>query len=163
MTYLIYISFVMSSIFLLFSTKISAELNSQECESAFEQFHTSTLSCVLRFNLNQDEKDELVQTTHGILQDLSCTSSISFDKGEVFQKLLQVEILSIPQQPINCHVLTNRDPFDLGFTIAPEVRFSDGRASNAEINMANISGVPPIIARLLEKYVNESEAIEKPY
>lgn len=159
----LFILVIMTTIFLI-STSLRAEFDSQACEQVVKST-ANVVDCQLSFSTNTKEQEEVKKKSYGIIHHLTCSTQLNVLKNELVNALLgssqtRRETNLSPHQ-INCGIQTNGDYFEIGLTIAPWIQFDNGVVSRLQLNINEVTGVPPLIGKPLMKYGNAPQLQEK--
>jgi len=119
------------------------------------------IACTVPFELKERARDDLIRITGGVVRDAGCLLEVGLERATLFNALVHAEDLVVPAQPVECDVETDRQPLQARFTLAPKVWFADGRAVGATPGMANVRGLPPLLALLLTKWVNTNPQVQR--
>ena len=133
----------------------------RECIEQLSDPGVDRITCDVPFQLERRTRDDLMQITGGVIRDAGCLLSVGVERVTVFDALIHAQDLTVPAQPVECDVETNRQPMRARFTLAPKVWFADGKAVRATPGVANVSGLPPILAILLTNWVNSDPQVQQ--
>lgn len=133
----------------------------EACLEALRDPEAAAIACDVRFTLPEEERGTVRALTAGILRDASCVAAIDMPRADLIRALLREDLLEVPRQPVVCEIATEDEPIAARFTLSPKVWFAGGRAVRATPDMADLTGLPGLLAGLVEDWVNESDAIEE--
>lgn len=133
----------------------------EACLEALRDPEAASIACDVRFTLPAEERGTVRALTAGILRDASCLAAIDMPREDFVRALLREDLLEVPRQPVVCEIATEDEPIATRFTLSPKVWFAGGRAVRATPDMADLTGLPALLAGLVEDWVNESDAIEE--
>ena len=133
----------------------------EACLEALRDPEAASIACDVRFTLPAEERGTVRALTAGILRDASCLAAIDMPREDFVRALLREDLLEVPRQPVVCEIATEDEPIAARFTLSPKVWFAGGRAVRATPDMADLTGLPALLAGLVEDWVNESDAIEE--
>ena len=133
----------------------------EACLEALRDPEAASIACDVRFTLPAEERGTVRALTAGILRDASCIAAIDMKREDFVRALLREDLLEVPRQPVVCEIATEDAPIAARFTLSPKVWFAGGRAVRATPDMADLTGLPGLLAGLVEDWVNESDAIEE--
>ena len=138
-----------------------AGADGEACLEALRDPEAASIACDVRFTLPAEERGTVRALTAGILRDASCLAAIDMKREDFVRALLREDLLEVPRQPVVCEIATEDAPIAARFTLSPKVWFAGGRAVRATPDMADLTGLPALLAGLVENWVNESDAIEE--
>ena len=120
------------------------------------------LVTVVPVRMTEEELASVRQATRGILQDATCTMSISIERRLIDQAMSTPDTtFEAPPQPVACTVKTAKSDLAITFTFAPRVEFKVGTAVKATPGMAAVKGVSRLLSWPVTLYVNRSKEIEQ--
>lgn len=122
----------------------------EACLEALRDPEAASIACDVRFTLPAEERGTVRALTAGILRDASCIAAIDMKREDFVRALLREDLLEVPRQPVVCEIATEDEPLAARFTLSPKVWFAGGRAVRATPDMADLTGLPGLLAGLVE-------------
>jgi hypothetical protein len=154
--------FAMFTATVLFSEISVAEFDSSACKKALSS-KADNMDCQLGFETNDQEKQELMTKTFGIVQHINCTTQLNILKSDIiFHKYEAMRSQSpskieLSSHKIGCDVETNGDKFQIVLTLASWIELDKKGVSAVNLKVSEVSGVPPFIGKKLIEYGNAPE------
>jgi len=133
----------------------------QDCIDQLGDPDVDIIACTVPFQLKRRAREDLMRITGGVLRDAVCLVEVGLERAAVFNALVHARDLDVPAQPVACDVVTDRQPLQARFTLAPRVRFADGKAVGASPGLGNVTGVSPLLAILLTNWVNNNPQVQR--
>lgn len=138
-----------------------AEVDAEECRQALRSDTGDVLRCALSYEARGAERERLVQATSGVITGLNCGTRMRVSKGDIFASLLAGGTVRVAPQRIDCTLQTNRDSATIGLVVAPSFRLNGDRVADARVNLSEVDGLPPFMARMLRDHVNSDEGVSR--
>lgn len=139
---------------------LGAGSGDRDCFAQLERSRSREIVCRLDTRLTDKERADLQRVTRGVLQDARCIVSIRVERAAVEAALRERDLIfEAPPQPVTCEVATKDKPYEITATFAPWVEFKDGKAISATAGLADVQGVPRVLAWPAVQYVNRSSLI----
>lgn len=70
-----------------------------------------------------------------------CNVKVSLKRADLVDAVTQPEFtLKVDQQPVDCEIERGEEKYPIKMTLAPELKFKDGKATTADLGVDNIEG-----------------------
>jgi hypothetical protein len=136
-------------------------LEGDTCRQVFDNPKAETISCQTGFRLDQATQGKLAANSFGLLSDLSCSALISAKRSEVIRKVHAGGDVALPQQEVECRLISGGDPIRVRFHLAPVVRIDNGRAVDARLGIRDLTGIPEPLATAMAEFLNSEPTLRK--
>jgi len=130
-------------------------LDGDTCQQVFDNPKAENISCHTGFQLDQITRSKLQTNSFGLISDLSCSAQIKARRSEVIGKVHTGGDVHLPQQEVQCRVLSGNDPVNVRFHLAPMVRLDPaGKAVDARLGVRDVTGIPEPMATAVAEFLN---------
>lgn len=130
------------------------------CLAKFQDPEVPVIECDIPITLTPAGKQRIKNMTFGVFVDAYCDISINVKRAEI-PLWIQEDHIRIPQQTIECDLVTTDETIRIDFTVSPQVMIENRRAVNASLNMDDVSGIPSYLGERLANEVNNNEQINR--
>ncbi|MEQ9640610.1 MAG: hypothetical protein RIM84_11360 [Alphaproteobacteria bacterium] len=138
----------------------AAEQPFQDCIDSLGERGGETVTCVASFELSPALRDQVARLTAGFMRDTACQVQVQVPRQMVVQALLAAGTVALPAQPVACAIATGGKAILTRFSLAPSVSFFAGEAIEASPGIADLTGLPPSVARAMQDWLNDSPLVE---
>lgn len=149
----------------IFPTRAGAgvTLEGDTCRQVFDNPRAEAISCHTGFRLDPATRGRLEANSFGLLSDLSCSALISANRSEVIGRVQAGGDVSLPQQQVECRLLSGGDPVKVRFHLAPVVRIDNktGKAVDAHLGIRDLTGIPEPLATAVAEFLNSEPTLRK--
>lgn len=143
------------------SGEAGVTLVNDTCQKVFDNPKADTISCQTGFRLDQATQGKLAANSFGLLSDLSCSAQINAKRSEVISKVHAGGDVALPQQEVECRLVSGGDPIRVRFHLAPVVRIDQGRAVDARLGIRDLTGIPEPLATAMAEFLNGEPTLRK--
>ncbi len=111
------------------------------------------LTCDLSYVPDEEELEAIHADSGGMIENLRCMVAIDVAKEDA-AIMIGSSFWTSPPQSVSCEVLAASRTYDARFQLTSAVSLvGDGRAIGAKLRLADVEGLPPLIANALATYV----------
>jgi hypothetical protein len=131
------------------------------CQKVFDNPKADVISCQTGFRLDQSTQGTLATNSLGLLSELSCSAQINAKRSEVISKVHAGGDVALPQQEVECRIVSGGDSIRVRFHLAPVVRIDQGRAVDARLGIRDLTGIPEPLATAIAELLNGEPTLRK--
>lgn len=138
-------------------------LEGDTCRQVFDDPRAEHIACRTGFRLDQATRGRLESNTFGLLSDLSCAAQITAKRSEVIGQVHAGGDVALPQQEVQCRLLSGGDPVGVRFHLAPVVRIDKktNRAVDARLGVRDVTGIPEPLATAVAEFLNSDATLRQ--